>query len=93
MAGIDGIDNDLNARRLGFGPYDDMDLYANENGEIAPRSLNEALAALEEDHDYLLKGGVFSEELIEDWIASKRREIARIAARPHPHEFALYYDL
>jgi len=93
MAGIDGIDNDLNARRLGFGPYDDMDLYVNGSGEFAPRSLTEALAALEEDHDYLLKGGVFSEELIEDWLTSKREEASRIADRPHPHEFALYYDL
>jgi len=93
MAGIDGVDNGRDARRLGFGPYDDMDLYANGSGEVAPRSLTEALAALEEDHDYLLKGGVFSEALIEDWIASKRDEGSLITDRPHPHEFALYYDL
>jgi len=93
MAGIDGIDNDQNASRLGLGPYDDTDLYANGSGEVAPRALFEALAALEEDHDYLLKGGVFSEELLERWIALKREEASIIADRPHPHEFALYYDL
>jgi len=60
MAGIDGIDNDQNASRLGH---------------------------------YLLKGGVFSEELLERWIALKREEASIIADRPHPHEFALYYDL
>ena len=93
MAGIDGIDNGLDAKRLGFGPYDETDLYEDGTGERAPRSLLEALTALEEDHDYLLKGGVFSEELLEHWIASKQEEAAIIADRPHPHEFALYYDL
>jgi len=93
MAGIDGIENGLDATRIGLGPFDDTDLYANGSGETAPRSLFEALAALEEDHDYLLKGGVFGEDLLKDWIAAKREEASATATRPHPHEFALYYDL
>jgi glutamine synthetase len=58
-----------------------------------PGSLDETLAALEADHDFLLKGGVFSEALIETWIAWKREhEVDPLRLRPHPLEFALYYD-
>lgn len=92
MAGIDGIERDLNAQRLGLGPYEG-DLYVDGKGEAAPQTLEEALAALEEDHEYLLQGGVFNEELIAQWIETKRQEASAVAVRPHPHEFALYYDL
>ena len=58
-----------------------------------PGSLAETLDALEADHDFLLKGGVFSEGLIETWIAWKREhEVDPLRLRPHPLEFALYYD-
>jgi glutamine synthetase len=50
--------------------------------------------ALEEDHEYLTEGGVFSKELIENWIEYKRvNEIQELAARPHPYEFELYYGV
>jgi glutamine synthetase len=59
-----------------------------------PGSLDEALSALEEDHGFLLKGDVFSEELIETFISYKRRaEAEAVRLRPHPYEFALYYDI
>jgi glutamine synthetase len=59
-----------------------------------PGSLEEALGALEADHDFLLKGGVFTEDLIEAWIAYKRSsEIDAVRLRPHPYEFYLYYDI
>ena len=59
-----------------------------------PGSLAEALDALEADHEFLLKGGVFTEDLIETWIAYKRaEEVDPIRLRPHPWEFALYYDV
>jgi len=59
-----------------------------------PASLEEALSCLEEDHDFLLKGDVFSEDLIETFIDYKRRnEADAIRLRPHPYEFALYYDI
>ncbi|MFE5811783.1 type I glutamate--ammonia ligase, partial [Streptomyces sp. NPDC056491] len=59
-----------------------------------PTSLEDVLKALEEDHEYLLAGGVFTPDLIETWIDYKRtHEIAPIAQRPHPHEFELYFDL
>ena len=59
-----------------------------------PASLDEALTALEEDHGFLLKGDVFSEELIETFISYKRQaEAEAVRLRPHPYEFALYYDI
>jgi glutamine synthetase len=60
----------------------------------APASLEEALAALESDHDFLLRGDVFTDDVIATWLAWKRdREIAPMRLRPHPYEFCLYYDL
>jgi len=92
MAGIDGIQRRLDARELGFGPVD-TDVREGSVGTAAPRSLDEALRALEADGEYLEAGGVFSEAVLAQWIRAKRNEAASVAARPHPHEFALYYDL
>jgi len=93
MAGLDGIQNKIAPPK----PLD-VDIYelsAEEKGDIrgTPGSLTEALDALEADNEFLLKGGVFTEDLIETWIAYKRREEAdAVRLRPHPWEFALYYD-
>jgi len=93
MAGLDGIQN-----RVDPGRPVDQDLFelpADELAKIAhvPGSLDEALDALEEDHEFLLKGGVFTKDLIDTWIEYKRREEAdQVRMRPHPWEFALYYD-
>jgi glutamine synthetase len=58
-----------------------------------PGSLEEAINALEADHAFLLRGGVFTEDLIQTWIEWKRsKELDPIRLRPHPHEFSLYYD-
>jgi glutamine synthetase len=58
-----------------------------------PGSLEEAVTALEQDHDFLLRGDVFTEDLVQTWIAYKReKELDPIRLRPHPHEFYLYYD-
>jgi glutamine synthetase len=58
-----------------------------------PGSLEEAIDALEQDHVFLTKGGVFTDDLIQTWIDYKReRELDPIRLRPHPHEFYLYYD-
>ncbi len=97
MAGIDGIKRNLNAKALGLGPYN-QDLYnlsAEEGKKIAqaPKDLSEALCALEEDHDYLTTGEVFSEDQIANWITVKREEERELRKRPHPYEFPLYYDL
>ena len=59
-----------------------------------PGSLDEVLAALENDQEYLKAGGVFTADLIDTWIAYKReREIDEVRLRPHPWEFYLYYDI
>jgi glutamine synthetase len=94
MAGIDGIQNKIDP-----GPALDKDLYdlpPEEKALVpqAPGSLAEALDALEQDHDYLLKGDVFTRDVIETWIEYKRkREVEQINIRPHPYEFYLYYDI
>ncbi len=93
MAGIDGIQNKIEP-----GDPSDYDLYELSPAEAAkvpqvPASLEQSLAALEEDHDFLLKGGVFSEDLLETWMSVKRsREVDALRLRPHPYEFYLYYD-
>lgn len=92
MAGLDGIQN-----RIDPGPATDTNLY--ELGPEAripslPGTLEGALDALEADKDFLLKGGVFSEDLLRTWIEYKRtREVEAVRMRPHPYEFALYYDI
>jgi glutamine synthetase len=59
-----------------------------------PHSLRAALEALESDHEYLLKGDVFTEDVIKTWIEYKMtNEVNELALRPHPWEFALYYDI
>ncbi|MDO4917506.1 MAG: type I glutamate--ammonia ligase [Rothia sp. (in: high G+C Gram-positive bacteria)] len=92
MAGLDGIRN-----RIEPPAPIDKDLYelpAEEAADIkkAPANLEEALAALEEDHDFLLQGDVFTEDLIEAWIGYKREnELAPLMLVPHPLEFQMYY--
>ncbi len=59
-----------------------------------PGSLPEALAALDKDHAFLLKGDVFTKDVLETWIDMKRtKEIDPMRLRPHPYEFHLYYDV
>jgi glutamine synthetase len=94
MAGLDGVRNKIEPPT----PVD-KDLYELPPDELAdveqvPASLDAVLDALEADHDYLLEGGVFTEDLISTWVEYKRdTEIAAIRLRPHPYEFALYYDI
>ena len=97
MAGLDGIKNQIDPHENGWGPYD-MNLYHLSDEEKAklrhlPTSLNEALDALEADHDYLTVGGVFPEELLTNIIKTKRAECAEMAKIPHPAEFDKYYNL
>jgi glutamine synthetase len=94
MAGLDGIQ-----RKLQPPAPIDKDLYELSPSEKAkvkstPGSLEETLAALEKDHEFLLKGDVFTTDVIETWLAYKRKkEVDAVRLRPHPHEFALYYDV
>jgi len=94
MAGLDGV-----ANRIDAGESLDKDIYDLSAEELSnvpsmPASLEEALSCLEEDHQFLLKGDVFGEELIDTWITYKRKnEADAIRLRPHPYEFELYYDI
>lgn len=93
LAGLDGIQN-----RIEPPAPIDKDLYElppEEHAQVAqvPPSLDAVLEALEADNDYLLRGGVFTPDLIETWIDIKRNDINAIRQRPHPHEFEMYYDI
>lgn len=94
MAGLDGIENKMDP-----GPPLDKDIYELDPEEVSnvpamPVSLEEALDALQRDHEFLLKGDVFTEELLRTYVDYKRsKEVEAVRARPHPYEFALYYDI
>jgi glutamine synthetase len=97
LAGLDGIRRELDPTAEGFGPYE-TNLYELPKAELAkirsfPASLSQALDALERDHDYLTRDGVFPEILLEEWVASKRKDIDDMRVVPHPWEVARYYDL
>ena len=93
LAGLDGIEN-------GYDPgepleQDLFELPLEEQAKLpqVPSSLEEALNALEEDHDFLLKGGVFTEDVIRSWIDFKREnDVDPVRLRPHPYEFFLSFD-
>jgi glutamine synthetase len=89
MAGIDGIQKGLDA-----GEPADYDLFEEDRGVTqVPGSLGEALDALAADHEFLLAGGVFTEDVIRTWIDYKREtEVDAVRLRPHPAEFSLYFD-
>ena len=94
MAGLDGIEN-----RIDPGEPLDKNIYGLSPEEKAnipglPGSLAEALDNLEQDHDWLLKGDVFTQDMIDMWIEYKREEeVDAINLRPHPYEFFLYFDI
>jgi glutamine synthetase len=94
MAGLDGIENKIDP-----GEPLDKNIYSLSAEELAgiptmPSSLEEALEELHGDHEFLLKGDVFTDDAIEKWIEYKvENEVNPIRLRPHPHEFELYYDI
>lgn len=94
MAGLDGIENKIDPGE----PFD-KDLYELPPEELAsvpqmPGSLEEAMDALEADHEFLLKGDVFTEDALMTWMSYKReREVDELRLRPHPYEFFMYYDI
>jgi len=94
MAGLDGIE-----QKMDPGQPMDKDIYDLSPDELAslpsmPASLEDALDALQRDYAFLLKGDVFTEELLRTYVEYKRsREVDAVRQRPHPHEFALYYDI
>jgi glutamine synthetase len=93
MAGLDGVENKIDP-----GQPLDKDIYGMSPEELKdvpkmPGSLEEALDCLRRDHKFLLKGDVFTEDVLETWIEYKQlKEIDQVRLRPHPMEFALYFD-
>jgi len=97
LAGIDGVQQQLDPRALHYGPFD-VDI-AKQSPEFrsriahVPRSLHDALEALQHDHEFLLRGDVFSSAFIRGWIETKRENEWRVVAiRPHPYEYQLSLD-
>lgn len=93
MAGLDGVQNKIDP-----GEPMDKNLYELPPEEMAkvpqvPGSLSEAIVHLERDHEFLLKGDVFTRDFLEMWISHKRKESDALRLRPHPYEFFLYYDV
>ena len=94
MAGLDGIQNKIDP-----GAPLDKDIYSLSPEELkdvpsVPSSLEDALLALDKDHEFLLKGDVFTRDVLDTWMAYKQEnEIDELRARPHPYEFELYYDI
>lgn len=97
MAGLDGVENEIDPADHNFGPIDEniYELSQDERTKIksTPNALSDALLELENDHSYLTKGDVFSEEQINNWIRTKREELMEFTDKPHPKEYELYYDL
>ncbi len=95
LAGIDGIVNKIDPVKEGFGPSDkniDEDSLS-EHIHFLPRNLAEALDALAVDNQYLKRGNLFSDELLDQWVTIKQQEIKSIGTMPHPFEFKLYFNL
>jgi glutamine synthetase len=95
LAGIDGVVNKIDPVKEGFGPYDknfleDPDSY---KFKFLPRNLAEALDALDADNDFLRRGGIFTDELLGQWVRIKQEEINSIGTMPHPFEYKMYFNL
>ncbi len=97
LAGIDGVVNKIDPVKEGFGPFDknikDENVVKDMNIQFLPRNLTEALDAVEKDNDFLFRGGIFSEELLDQWVKVKREEIKSIVTMPHPFEYKMYFTL
>lgn len=95
LAGIDGILKRIDPVKEGFGPFDKniRDHGAEDHIRFLPRDLDEALNALSQDNEFLKAGSVFSDELLGQWVAAKRKEIQSIGTMPHPFEYKLYFNL
>jgi glutamine synthetase len=92
MAGLDGILNKIEPVKLGYPPEDAPPPDTKQQASFLPRSLADALDALEADHQFLLRDGVFPEALVRRWLEVKQGEIQAINTRPHPYEFTMYFD-
>jgi glutamine synthetase len=94
LAGVDGILHEIDPTAEGFGPFEADSEVKSSSYTPLPASLRDACEALQQDHNFLLAGDIFEQELIMDWIAYKRQdEYDQVQKRPHPYEMELYFDV
>lgn len=96
MAGLDGIKRKIDPIKAGFGPLEksgyELSPKEKEKIQFTPSSLEESINTLEQDHQFLLEGGVFTKEFIKLWIDYKRNEIQKVSRHPTPADFEQYFD-
>jgi len=95
LAGIDGVVNKIDPVKEGFGPVDKIVLSDETENKIKflPRDLSQSLEMLKADNDFLYRGGIFTDELLEQWVKIKQEEINSIGTMPHPFEYKMYFNL
>jgi glutamine synthetase len=95
LAGIDGYVNKIDPVKEGYGPFDkNIDDESSKDGiKFLPRNLAEALDALAVDNEFLKRGNIFTDELINQWVRTKNEEIKSIGTMPHPFEYKMYFTL
>jgi glutamine synthetase len=95
LAGVDGIVHKIDPTKEGYGPFD-MNIHderMKNHTHFLPRNLEESLDALKADNKFLKRGGLFTDELIEQWVTIKEQEIKSIGTMPHPFEYKMYFNL
>jgi len=93
MAGLDGVKNRIEPPAPIDKDLYDLELHERKRVKNTPGSLGEVLEALQKDSQFLLQGGVFTQDLLDTWVEYKtKKELEPVALRPHPYEFFLYYD-
>jgi len=94
LAGIDGVVNEIDPVKEGFGPIDgNVENLSRDQVRFLPRNLAEALDALALDNEFLRRENIFSDELLDQWVKIKQEEIKSIGTMPHPFEYKLYFNL
>jgi glutamine synthetase len=94
LAGIDGVANKIDPVKEGYGPFDrSIDDDSIDKIKFLPRNLTESIDALAADNDFLRRGDIFDDELLDQWVNVKREEIKSIQTMPHPFEYKMYFTL
>lgn len=95
LAGIDGVVNKIDPVKEGYGPFDKNinDESFKDQIHFLPRNLSEALEALQVDNDFLRRGEIFTDDLLDQWVKLKQEEIKSIGTMPHPFEYKMYFNL
>jgi glutamine synthetase len=95
LAGIDGIVNKIDPEKEDYGPFDKniTDDTLKHHVHFLPRNLEEALDELEIDNEFLRRGGIFTDEVLDQWVRIKTEEINSINTMPHPFEYEMYFNL